>query len=164
MHLDEMIQSEVDERLNPEGDSIADYAELLPDDYAMNSDRWNKAIEAAINPTHYVTGKGTQYINEYQELSADDLETIVDGIIGGYGLYEIEVRCVMSYSRDKDLAAWAIGELELQLPEGLESYESEEFTIRKMGDLHYAYANTDDVVTFALNRDAILEFLDDSNE
>jgi len=71
----------------------------------------------------------------------------------------------MSYSRDKDLAAWAIGELEIQLPEDLDSYESDEYLIKKSRDgIHDAYVNTDEVVTFVLDRDQIIEFLDEQFE
>ena len=140
--LDEMIEADLKEYyLNPEGDYVANFAELLPDYYAMNPERWHKSIESAVNPVHYVTGEGTQPIYD-----------------------QIEVLYALSRSRPKDFASYDIGELAIQLPEDLDSYESDEYHITESCGTHYAYVNTDEVITFVLDRDQIIEFLDEQSE
>lgn len=164
--LDEMIKADLKEYyLNPEGDYVLEYTDLLADDYAMDSEHWHNVIKSTVNPTWYVSGKGTQPIYEHTELSEEDLQSIVGGILEGDGLYEIKISYTLCRRPTNTIAAYAIGELEIQLPEGLESYESDKYRIKKSSDgIHDATVNTDAVITFVLDRDQIIEFLDDQSE
>jgi len=162
-NLDEMIQSQLDNYyLDPEGDYVSEYTTLLGDDFAMNRDRWFECFREGLNPTTWSSDKGRHFIHGDEiELTDDECEAIADEMIGCGSLYELEIRYTLSYRREKDFASYAMGELEISLPEDLDSYESEEFHISKIGDQHYAYVSTDEVVTFCVNRSEVIEFLED---
>tara|TARA_R100001480_G_scaffold104823_6_gene107433 strand:- start:136 stop:600 length:465 start_codon:yes stop_codon:yes gene_type:complete len=144
--LDNMIQSELDNYyLDSEGDYISEFDTFLPDSYAGNQARWHEAIKAAVGDS--------------VKLSDNDLEAIVDEMCQWGNLYIREIRYTMSYRRDKDFEAFEIGELEIQLPDDLDSYESDEFHIQKMGNTHFAYALCDEVITYSVDKEEVIEFL-----
>ena len=150
-HLEQMRD---DYYLNPEGDYAGEFAVLLPDDYAMNEERWHNAIREAAS----------------LEITDDEVDKVVDNICHFGSFYEISLGYAMGgWPRKKCFASYIIGEIEVQLPEDLESYESDDFHItkheNKWGVQHYAYLDCSyEVFCFDLLTKELDEFIEDLRE
>lgn len=153
--LDEYLEQMRDDYyLNPEGDYAGEFVTFLPDDYAMNEERWHNAIRE---------GAST-------ELTDQEVEKVVDNICHFGCLYEVNLGYAMGgWPRKKCFASFILGEIEVQLPEDLESYESDEFHITKhewkSGTVHCAYLDCSyDVFCFDINTEELDEFVEDLRE
>ena len=153
--LDEYLEQMRDDYyLNPEGDYAGEFVTFLPDDYAMNEYRWHNAIREAST----------------EELTDKEVNEVVEHICHFGALYEISLGYALrGWPRKKCFASYIIGEIEVQLPEDLESYESDEFHItkheNKWGVQHYAYINcTYEVFCFDINTEELDEFIEDLRE
>ena len=127
--LDEMIQHELDNYyLNPEGDYLTEYTMFLPDDSAYHSEQWERAIRESIDV----------------ELTADEVQEVIENLIQWDHMWEISItHCLYSARVKGCFASFVMGELEIQLPEDLDSYV----------DCSY------DVVTFTILPDELAEFI-----
>ena len=153
--LDEYLeQMKEDYYLNPEGDYAGEFVTFLPDDYAMNEERWHNAIRQAST----------------EELTDKEVNEVVEHICHFGALYEINLGFALGgWPRKKCFASYIIGEIEVQLPEDLESYESDEFHIAKhewnSGPVHYAYLDCSyEVFCFDINTEELDEFIEDLRE
>ena len=153
--LDEYLEQMRDDYyLNPEGDYAGEFVTFLPDDYAMNEERWHNAIREAAST----------------ELTVQEVEDAVDRICHFGCLYEVNLGYAMGgWPRKKCFASYIIGEIEIQLPEDLESYESDEFHItkteNKWGVQHYCYLDCSyEVFCFDMLTKELDEFIEDLRE
>ena len=152
--LDEYLeQMKEDYYLNPEGDYAGEFVTFLPDDYAMNKERWHNAIRGAST----------------EELTDKEVDEVVDHICHFGSLYEINLGYAMGgWPRKKCFASFIIGEIEVQLPEDLEPYESDEFHIEpqwKSGPVYCAYLDCSyEVFCFDLLTKELDEFIEDLRE
>ena len=153
--LDEYLEQMRDEYyLNPESDYAGEYVTFLPDDYAMNEERWHNAIREAST----------------EELTDKEVNEVVDHICHFGALYEINLGFALGgWPRKKCFASFIIGEIEVQLPEDLESYESDDFYItkyeNKWGVQHHAYLDCSyEVFCFDINTEELDEFIEDLRE
>lgn len=144
--LDEMIQHELDNYyLNPEGDYLGEYTVFLPDDSMYHSEQWDRAIRESIDV----------------ELTDDEVEAVIENLIQWDHMWEISItHCLYSARVKGAFASFVIGELEIQLPDDLDSYESDDFHVVKQWGNHLAYVDcTYDVVTFTILPDELAEFI-----
>ena len=153
--LDEYLeQMKEDYYLNPEGDYAGEFVTFLPDDYAMNEERWHNAIREAST----------------EELTDKEVNEVVEHICHFGALYEINLGFALGgWPRKKCFASYILGEIEVQLPGGLESYESDEFHIVEYewesGPVHYAYLDCSyEVFCFDLLTKELDEFIEDLRE
>lgn len=144
--LDEMIQHELDNYyLNPEGDYLGEHTVLLPDDSVYHSEQWDRAIRESIDV----------------ELTDDEVEAVIENLIQWDHMWEVSIQHSMwGWPRKGAFASFIIGELEIQLPEDLDSYETDDFHVVKQWGNHYAYVDCSyDVVTFTILPDELAEFI-----
>ena len=162
--LDNIIQSELDLILDPEGDYIQGYWEHLGDNYAAYSDRWTRAIEATLNPDWQHDSK-SGHLYPFEGISNKEMDQVIDAIIHGLDdLVDIEITYTLSRPRREHVAIFPIGSIEIQLPEGLTSYESDDYHISEHSGTHYAQGLVDEIVAFTLDRSKLIEFLEDIRE